>query len=294
MFDQFIPHRFKPPAARMIEQANEVIEEYQALGIQLTLRALFYQFVSRDLIANTQQKYKQFGEVIKHARLAGLVDWDAIEDETRQLREYATEESPKLATLRLAENYIEDLWANQSTYAEQWIEKDAALGTIRPVCGRWRLPHFACRGNVSLSALYGAGQRLTQQLNYGKRVVILHFGDHDPSGLDMTRDNQERLDMFARCPEIEVRRIGLNMDQIERYRPPPNFAKEKDSRLPAYIAKYNTRFSWEMDALDPRVVDSLIDFEVRDLIDFDLWEAELATETENRAKLLAAAQAMEV
>ena len=31
----------------------------------------------------------------------------------------------------------------------------------------------------------------------GKKCVVLYLGDHDPSGIDMTRDIQARLDMFV-------------------------------------------------------------------------------------------------
>ena len=57
--------------------------------------------------------------------------------------------------------------------------------------------------------------------------MILHLGDHDPSGIQMTEDIQRRVELFSRGygdkeqPHIEVRRIALNLDQIEEYGPPP-------------------------------------------------------------------------
>src|SRR5215831_12213193 len=69
-----------------INQANRILEEYAAQGYDLTLRQLYYQFVSRDLIPNRQSEYKRLGGIINDARLAGLVDWDAIVDRTRSIR----------------------------------------------------------------------------------------------------------------------------------------------------------------------------------------------------------------
>lgn len=293
MIEEFTPANFGNARQTVIEHANAIVEEYQDAGIKLTLRSLYYQFVARHLMVNKQANYKNLTDIISKARLAGLIDWDSIEDLTRHLREYQTETSPRDACLRIAGTYIENLWENQEVYCEQWIEKDAALNTITPACGRWRLPHFSCRGNTSQTALYDAGQRLLRQMEMGHRVVILHIGDHDPGGVDMTRDNRDRLDMFTRYAGVELRRIALNMDQIEQYNPPPNFVKEKDSRGGGYRARFGTDECWELDALDPRIMDRLIDDQVRSLIDIDLWNEEAERERVNRQKLLDAAEAME-
>ena len=143
------------------------------------------------------------------------------------------------------------------------------LGVIEGVCGDYRLPYFACRGNNSESEQYKAGKRFESNLANCLIPIVLHLGDHDPNGLDMTRDNRDRLAMFARRG-VEVRRLALNMDQVERYRPPPNFAKESDTRYPAYVKNFGER-CWELDALDPIVVAALIRAEVEGLIDADAW-----------------------
>ena len=76
---------------------------------------------------------------------------------------------------------------------------------------------FACRGYASQSEQWRAGKRLANYLRANQRVVILHLGDHDPSGIDMTRDNDDRLSMFARSSRVELKRVALNMDQVEQY-----------------------------------------------------------------------------
>lgn len=84
--------------------------------------------------------------------------------------------------------------------------------------------------------------------DHRERRVILHLGDHDPSGIDMTRDISDRLELFG--ADVEVKRIALNWDQIDEFTPPPNPAKLSDSRAGAYIAEYGDE-SWELDALEP-------------------------------------------
>ena len=247
------------------------------------MRQLFYQLVARALIENTQKEYKRTAEIISDARLAGLIAWDAIEDRTRYLRELSTWSDPSNIISAAAHGYREDIWARQSYRPEVWIEKDALLGVIEAVCREYRVPYFACRGNNSQSEQHKAGKRYERYFAQGIKPIVLHLGDHDPNGLDMTRDNRERLAMFAR-QDVEVRRLALNIDQIEQYDPPPNFAKEEDSRYARYVDQYGEH-CWELDALDPDVIAALVRDAVDVLIERDGWNAALAEEQWNRDTL---------
>lgn len=286
--EEFVPRNFSGGSLAIIENANTIIEEYQAQGFTLTLRQLYYQFVARDLLPNKQSEYKRLGSIVNDARLAGLIDWDAIEDRTRNVRRISTWDDPAEIVSAVAEQYKEDLWAGQPYRPEIWIEKDALVGVIEPACQRYRVPHFACRGYTSQSEQYRAGKRFERVADNDQIPIVFHLGDHDPSGIDMTRDNLDRLCMFA-GREVEVRRLALNMDQIRRYRPPPNPAKETDSRSGPYIEKFGSK-SWELDALDPTVIDRLIADNLDELIDADEWERAKAREQKRRAVLAKAAE----
>jgi hypothetical protein len=74
---------FRSASLSVIELANSIIAEYQAQGYDLTLRQLYYQFVARGIIPNSDAEYKKLGSVINDGRLAGLIDWDSITDRTR-------------------------------------------------------------------------------------------------------------------------------------------------------------------------------------------------------------------
>lgn len=304
MHEQFIIRTFQPETQLVIDRANTIIAEYQSAGFVLTLRQLYYQFVARDLLANTPQSYDRLGSIINDGRMAGDIDWAAIEDRTRSLRDYLTFHTPADAVRYAAERYLEPVWDNQPCYIEVWPEKDALVGVVEPACNRWRVPYFACRGYVSQSAMYEAGKRLADRVDRGQQVIILHLGDHDPSGIDMTRDVTERLHLmsFGMVPpgdepdegllsQIEVHRIALNMDQVRRYNPPPNPTKESDGRsgfkkdgsvTPGSYGDLYGRSSWELDALDPKVIDQLIDNEVRRHLDDDRWDEDIAAEKANR------------
>jgi hypothetical protein len=180
-----------------------------------------------------------------------------------------------------------DRWLTQPTYVEVWYEKDALMGVFERVAN-FRVPSFSCRGYTSDSEVWGAAQRLKHVAGKGKDVVILHFGDHDPSGIDMTRDIGERLRLFGAPRTLDIRRLALNMDQVEQYDPPPNPAKETDSRFANYQAEYGDE-SWELDALEPAVLEGLVTKELLTLIERDEWKDEIEREKRARAELQALA-----
>lgn len=262
---------------------NAIVEQYEGAGLSLTLRQLYYQMVARGHIANNDQEYSKLGRLVNQGRLQGLISWSAIEDRTRSLKGLQTFETPESAVERVARSYRRDLWANQEWRPEVWIEKDALSGVIQGVCNRHRVDFFACRGHVSQSEMWRAGQRLADYILKGQRPIIFHLGDHDPSGVHMTQDNRDRLTMFAGVPVMVVR-LALNMDQIEELKPVPNPAKLTDTRAQAYVEQYGYT-SWELDALDPSYIDRLIHENVDRLKDPDIWDRDLLREVHEREYL---------
>lgn len=271
-----------------IHKANEIIEEYQDQGFSLTLRQLYYQFVARDEFPadrlwtwngrkwvrdlingtnNAQPNYQWLGKVLNNGRLCGYVDWFAIEDRTRNLKKNPHWDTPAEVIDSARASYGIDMWENQPQRVEVWIEKEALVGVIDRVCRKNDVPFFACRGYVSQSEQYRAGIRFR---NPHQWTTILHLGDHDPSGIDMTRDNSERLKMFAGYRQVHVERIALNMDQVQEFDPPPNPTKLTDSRAKEYISNFGHE-CWELDALQPKTLESLIQSHIDDIRDDDMW-----------------------
>lgn len=247
--------RFTRPSLQLIETANAILSEYTGRGLTVTLRQLYYQFVARDFIPNKQTEYKRLGALINDARLAGLIDWNQLQDRTRNLMGRNHWNTPGEVIQSAAYSYHRDLWTGQKQRVEVWIEKDALVGVIERICHRYDVPFFSCRGYTSQSEMWAAAQRLKDYKATGQAVTIIHMGDHDPSGKDMTRDIQERLTMFGAGAKVE--RIALNINQIRQYNPPPNPAKLTDTRATDYIEEFGPD-SWELDALDPDVLVNLL------------------------------------
>lgn len=253
----YIDKNFKPDRLDLIDRINTVIDDYERQGFSLTLRQVYYQMVARAIIPNNERSYKNLGNLISDARLAGLISWDAIEDRTRNLRGNSHWTTPGSMINSAAYSYKLDHWEDQKNYVEVWVEKDALIGIVGQICQQLDVNYFSCRGYVSQSEMWNAAQRLIRRQNRGQHIVLLHLGDHDPSGKDMSRDIMDRLRVFETY-DVEFHRLALNMDQIEEYTPPPNPTKLTDSRASGYIDKYGHE-CWELDALEPTVIRDLID-----------------------------------
>lgn len=316
------------PAAEtrlLISQADEIARQYAASGYGLTLRQMYYQFVSKDLLPNSDKSYKRLGAAINKARMAGMIDWSHLTDRTRNPSLPYVGDPPTIRSILsdLGYGYTNDAWEGQDVRVEVWVEKEALAEVVQRAASRLGCGSLACRGYMSASEMWEAGRRFSRYIEGGQRVVVLHLGDHDPSGMDMTRDIRERLEtfvygnwahemrglppsefgwaedpdgdpygpwsrqMFAEAvaddhewdvwdePAVSVERIALNWDQIQEYGPPPNPAKLTDARGSKYVEEFGPE-SWELDALPPDVLATLIRDRITAHLDVDMFNAQLA------------------
>ena len=263
--------KFKPASLTMIDEINSIIAEYSAAGYTLTVRQLYYQLVARAIVENTLRSYKNVASLINDARIAGMIDWDMIEDRTRDFITRSRWESGRSILNAVAQQFHMDMWRDQPRRVFAIVEKEALVGVLERVCHQYDVPLLAARGYPSASVVREfADDVVIPTIDNGQGVLILHLGDHDPSGIDMTRDLTERLRLFSYGARFELRRIALTMDQVEEEQPPPNPAKITDSRFEGYRRLYGDE-SWELDALNPAYLTELVSEHVRDEIDKSLW-----------------------
>lgn len=273
--------RFQQKSLDLIELVNQVVDEYSAQGYELTLRQVYYQLVARGYIPNNERSYKNVGSLINDGRLAGLIDWHSVTDRTRNLRSESHWDTPADVIASARYSYNLDKWKGQPNYVEVWVEKDALVDIVGQACSPLDTPYFSCRGYTSQSEMWSAAQRFIRQKQRKKRIII-HLGDHDPSGINMTRDIQERLEMFG--ADVFVKRVALTMNQIQTYNPPPNPAKITDSRASKYIDQFGDE-SWELDALEPKVITDLIKKQVTMYRDDAIYKAVCDKESREKEEL---------
>lgn len=329
-----------------LELVNSIIEEYQEQGYVLTLRQLYYQLVSRDVIPNKQAEYSKLSTLLKEGRMAGLVDWDAIEDRLRKPYTPASFESPKDIIKAAMQQFCLDRQDGQDNYLECWVEKDALSGVLKRVTSKYHVPILVNRGYSSVSSMYDSFVRFEMALRARQKVKIIYLGDFDPSGIDMIRDIETRISEFLLGYEsqryfpkffheayptkdeqwnyleelnesngfigdrqkdaftlgdaiemyneprriewvkdnFEVIPIALNKSQVEQYDLPPNPAKTTDPRSKEFIATHGNE-SWEVDALNPSILNNLLENSIKSFIDIELYNDILVREEEDKVRL---------
>jgi hypothetical protein len=294
MKEQFIEKDFGVSALQMIRTVNTILSDYAAQGYDLSLRQLYYQLVSRNIVENTERSYKNVGNLVSDARLAGYIDWDMIKDRGREMVANPHWSDPANFIEVVAPQYRFDLWADQPSYVEVMVEKQALEGVLQPVCRSLDVPFTANKGYSSSSAMYEASKRFLDRAKQDKELFVIYLGDHDPSGIDMSRDVGERLNHFVNtslgfAPNegnlLTVQRVALNMDQVRELRPPENPAKITDSRAAGYISRYG-RSSWELDAIEPRQLAKLVTDAVTEIMDIPRFQRNQKKQEQGRNSLL--------
>jgi hypothetical protein len=292
----YAPQHFTDAAQAVIEQAEAFCEQYARQGYQLTLRQLYYRFIATDGFPesrrdpalgtkNTERNYKWLGDLVSKARVGGMIDWRHITDRGRVTAGGdGGWDGPESMLRSAARGYTITKWDGQPEYLEVWVEKDALSEVIEQVAGRWDVTSFACKGSPSTSAMHDAALRLRAEERQGKKTTVIYLGDHDPTGIDISRDIQARLTLF--WSDAVVDRIALNWDQITDDLP-PSPVKVTDSRTSGYIEQFGTDECWELDAMEPQALDALIEAAILTHLDTDLRQARIDQEERERAVLTA-------
>jgi len=283
---RFVTKNFRADSLEKIETANTIITTYLAAGLRLTLRQLYYQFVAHHGLPNTERSYKGLAGLMSDARLAGLVDWDAIEDRGREPDVPSEWDGlPSLVESALRA-YRLPRWEGQDHYAELWVEKQALAGVLAPLANEHHVTLMVNKGYSSTSAMYDSSRRFRRHED--KELVLFYLGDHDPSGEDMVRDIRDRMVTFG-VTGLKVRKLALTMEQVHQYDPPPNPAKLTDPRADAYIAEHGDS-SWEVDALDPTTLAEIIRGAFAEIIDQEKMDEVMEQEETDKSALREAVQ----
>lgn len=283
MKEFFQQTNFRGNSLELISSINGILDEYSQQGYDLSLRQLFYQLVSRGIIENTQKSYSRIGDLVSDGRLSGLIDWDMIVDRGRVAISNTHWNTPADIVEAAASQFKIDKWEDQPNHIEVMVEKQALEGVLIPVCRKLDVRFRANKGYTSQSMMYRLGKDLAEIHESGKDIHVLYFGDHDPSGLDMDRDVQERISLFSGL-SVSFERLALKYAQVQVLNPPENPAKITDSRAKQYIKMYG-RSSWELDAVEPKELARLVEDAVVNLRDDSLWRVAVKKENEMKAEL---------
>jgi hypothetical protein len=201
-------------------------------------------------------------------------------------------------TVKEGGGYTPDYWDNENTYVQIIVEKvdlvtlfrpddqditrAAAAGiTLEPICQDHKIPIANSKGWSSVLQRATFARRFKEMEERGLDPVLLVVGDHDPDGIRITdfyRTNLEQIQGIHwsdgtkgyNPDDLEIRRIGLNHDFIQRYNIPSidnlitarggdlASPRHRNHRLPyvqKYLREYRAR-KWEAQALIQRPIEA--------------------------------------
>jgi hypothetical protein len=260
----------------IISETNDILSQYK---VALTLRQLFYRLVSRKSLPNTENAYKWLSKVLTKAREEGEVDSDSIEDRSRTVLGdgdfgYSSADGfveKQIDKLRDSwNNFTMPIWSDQPSKVMIGLEKDALSRLVSDVAEKFRVKTYPTRGYASYTYVYN----MAKECDGEKFTYILYFGDYDPSGQDIVRDLEDRLERYDGV-DFQVDKIALTLNQIREYKLPPMPAKTSDPRYARFVADTGGVDAVELDALPPDVLQKLVDSAISEQIDVKRWTARI-------------------
>lgn len=97
----------------------------------MTVRQVFYQLVSRGVIAKMEAEYHcTVIRLLTELRRAGEIPFEWIADNTRWMRKPASYSSLAHMLAQQKKFFRRALWDDQEAYVEIWLEKDALSGVL--------------------------------------------------------------------------------------------------------------------------------------------------------------------
>ena len=273
-----------------LNKVQEILVEWEKY-LPLTLRQVYYQLVTKEIIKNKISEYTMLSNMLKWARIDGYISWDSIEDRVRAIyngegwndkKHFIDDETDKFL-----KGYRRNLMNGQDVFIEVWIEKDALSSIFSKVTIQYCVSTVVCRGFSSVTFLNGFKGRVQYYQSIGKQPVMLYFGDFDPSGLEMLPAMEITLVEEMGANDIKFKRIALRKQDIFDYSLPndPSAVKKTDSRYDKFVNQYGT-YAVELDALPPDILEQKIKTAIENEIDIDLFNEQIEFEKKERTELI--------
>lgn len=246
----------------LIAVMYDIVEAVQPV----TGRGVGYKLFTAGLIPSMATKDMQrVYRLLKEARERGLIPWEWIVDETRELERVSTWDDPEQYARCVAQSYRRDFWNQQPCRVEVWSEKGTVRGVLAPVLNEYAVGFRVMHGFSSATAAHDVADDTDDS-----PLIALYCGDYDPSGMYMSeRDLPERVMKYG-GDHVSIERIALTSPDLARLPSFPASDKHKDPRHGWFTQNYGDR-CWEIDAMDPNALRDRVEQEILSCIEPEAW-----------------------
>jgi hypothetical protein len=254
----------------MAQRSLDLIEAMYAVvkaAQPITGRGVGYKLFTRGLLASVARpEMQRVYRLLLTARERGIIPWEWIVDETRELERVSTWDDPEDYARTVARSYRRNFWNQQPVRVEVWSEKGTVRGVLQPVLDTYAVGFRVMHGFSSGTVVHGISED-----DDGRPLIALYVGDLDPSGMFMSeQDLPTRLAEYG-ANHITLKRIALTRQQVRGL---PSFLaadKRKDPRYKWFVANHG-RHCWELDAMDPNDLRDCVEQAIIGLIEPVAWQ----------------------
>ena len=246
--------------------------------------------------ANDKQSYQNLVNLLTRARLDGSIPMKAIADETRPVVNWDTFSGPQPFIRKELDEFLKGYWRDlmqsQPNHFEIIEEKNTILSVVHPVAMRYCVPYTVGRGYCSLPPRHALVERYRQS---GKdKLILLILSDFDPDGEEIAHSFARSLRDDFDVDNILPIKVGLTAEQIKEYKLPPMMkAKEGSANFKKFTDKHGDDV-FELEALPPETLQSILIQAIDDVIDVEKFNAEIDAEKADAAHLDTIRQKMKI
>jgi hypothetical protein len=206
---------------------------------------------------------------------------------------YADEDDFYKRVHNMGKGYKRDKLVRQGLDIRVYCEAAGMIPQLNRVCEPYSVPIYSCSGFDSLSGKYELKESCWQAYTYrGRKTVILHLGDHDPSGESIFNDGLVQ-DIHAFIAEdvprtdprkvADFERVGLTAEQVARYDLETEPPKPTDSRTANWEGAATG--ACQLEALPPDKLAELLEGAIRERLDLQVYDQDLKAEEEERRRI---------
>jgi hypothetical protein len=232
--------------APLLADIQDVLEEYREY-LPMTLRQVFYRLVGRGY-TKSELFYNRVSEVCSRGRRSGRISFDAIRDDgiSRQGGDDYGWDSPEdyYGSIETMNNYYCRSWHDdQPNFVQVLCEAAGMVPMLESAVDDLRVGVASSSGFDSLTVKHDLFREARSRFAaLGQKTILLHVGDHDPSGYWMHRSMAEDFDAFCRDSEMEgimeLRRTLLTPEQIREWQISPDIKQPQATSASSHAKQF--------------------------------------------------------
>lgn len=244
----------------------EAMHAFAEAAHPITGRGIGYKLFTACMIPSMDKPSMQgVYRLLKEARERGMIPWEWIVDETRELEKAATWDNPADFVNTVSKAYRREFWNQQPVRVEVWSEKGTVRGVLAPVLEKYGVGFRVMHGFGSATDIHNVADDDDR-----RPLIVLYVGDFDPSGMCMSEhDLPKRLDKYGGS-HVKFMRIGILRDDLRRLSTFPAADKKGDKRYEWFVRNFGP-LCCELDAMDPNDLRTRVETAIKGNIEPDAW-----------------------